>query len=720
MDRSASSPRTLALLVAALLVVSAAPADPVRGAGSALIGYGTATIDGRIAPAEWDRAARLTIELALPVPGSPEVVPAAFLVMNDATNLYAAVQIGRPIAYASMSVAFDSDGDGTFREVGDDLIGGSIDEDGESRFFDGAFVRCPAGTPGTCGVADTETSPSAPTAGTTDGAAAALRSGGLDVIETSHPLDSRDDSRDASLSAGDTVGFTLDIQLIDAALGLPCASAACGSSTSATGRLSVAASAATVRPGPSARATATRPADGTTWVAGHSVVTLTGGPETASLTYWTAPLTRGGPRTTGSGDASGMRVVSGTRTVVDITASGTTVLRYFATAHDGRPGAWHSITVRVDATRPEAMDPVASAFVQGAVLGEASSLVTWEPVDAISGVAYSTLEESTDAGRHWTRIETKSHRVRRRMELGTWYAYRVRVVDAVGNKSVWKYGRWMKADIMEATTSTVSLAGRWTPVTDADASGGSLLRAAGTDATASVRVFGSAVAVVMPTGPDHGSAIITVDGHATAVPLGGPAADRRIVWSGSWSTATWHAVTIGVGYGPGRVDLDAIATLAPSRPTDLAMQAASGRVEAERLPASTSGGAATAGPFVQPEPADLLGHWTGEGQLAWRPIEPGMLDLGVPVPHGRFRAVIFVSKGPDYGVVEMHMGGSPTQTVDLYAPSLRRYALYVDTIDQSDPLGRGDMYLSFAVTGKNPASTGMAVGVDLIMLAPIP
>lgn len=710
----------LVLVPILVLLWPLAPPARVTAAASPLSAYGTATIDGKLGAGEWDGAARMTIPFRLPVPGDPIEVPASFLVMNDAENLYLALQVGRPLDYASLSVEFDNDDDGTFSEEGDDGVGGSSGS-GESKFFDFARLRC-VGDDGSqvarCAPADDSTDALHPLAGTIDGGSASSQPSGTDFVELFHPLDSDDDARDFSLGPGSTVGFQVSIQLIDDGYGLPCDTTSCGSSTSARGRLTIATPTTGPRPGPRATAQVTAPTAGTRWVRSSATVTITGGPKTTTLTYWTAPIARGGSRALCDGETMGATTVAGSTARVLISAEGTTLVHFFAARADGRGGPWGTVTVRVDATHPEVTDPVASSFVLGATLGKASTLVTWEPVDAFSGVARSILQELRERG-PWVTITTTGSAVRRSLRVGDRYAYRVRAVDAVGNSSLWRFGPWMKAAVVDASSKTFTLSGPWTAVPDPDASGRSLLTSSTVGASATRRIFANAIALVMPTGPGHGSSTVTLDGgDAKTVDLASPTADKRVVWTDSWSVATWHTLEIRVPEGStGRVDLDAIATLAPSDPVDNAMTAASAHLEAEGLPASVSGAGAWIAPVAQAAPADLIGRWNGAGQLVWRAVKPGTLTLAVPVPHGRFRAVVFVSKGPEYGIAVIRFGPAPPITVDLYAPKLIRHVLYFDAILQT---GRGPVPFEVTVTGKNPASSGLAVGVDLFLLAAIP
>lgn len=175
---------------------------------------GTATINGVQNAGEWDSAARIDFAVNQP-PGTPgPPMPASFLVMNDASNLYVAYLISRPTLNppggggSSVSVDFDNDDDGK-RANGDDvlLINPQI------GFFDEYYTDQPPCPPGTIclGIEDTDDG------GTTDGLGATTNNGSFSFYEMSHPLNSSDDRHDFSLNAGDLVGASGEVRFCDMA-----------------------------------------------------------------------------------------------------------------------------------------------------------------------------------------------------------------------------------------------------------------------------------------------------------------------------------------------------------------------------------------------------------------------------------------------------------------------------------------------------------------------
>ena len=196
------------LLAAACALVSLSSTVEAHD-GTTLTGFGSATIDGVVSPDEWDRAGCVAFPVNVP---EGETTPGRACAMNDERMLYLLVQFDRAIADAGNTAVFEFDNDhsGGPRANGDDvlLINPGI------GFFDEVRTNAPPCPPGTaaaaCGFFDSSLG------GTNDGQGAFLNDGVTTVYEFSHPLDSSDDTRDFSLHAGQTVGFTLFIRLLAA------------------------------------------------------------------------------------------------------------------------------------------------------------------------------------------------------------------------------------------------------------------------------------------------------------------------------------------------------------------------------------------------------------------------------------------------------------------------------------------------------------------------
>jgi hypothetical protein len=195
----------LALVVA--VQTTALPAE-AHDPAVVLTGFGTATIDAVLSPGEWDNAGSINFAVNVPEGGT---TPGTLFVMNDASNLYLAVQFARPAADIGQSAGFEFDNDHSGGSLGEGDDGLLFNPNPVVLFFD--LVRttqggCPAGS--LCSFLDTTLG------GTSDGAADLFYDGTSTTYEFSHPLDSMDDAHDFSLLLLDTVGFTLFIRLADA------------------------------------------------------------------------------------------------------------------------------------------------------------------------------------------------------------------------------------------------------------------------------------------------------------------------------------------------------------------------------------------------------------------------------------------------------------------------------------------------------------------------
>ena len=146
------------------------------------------TIDGAVGGSEWAGASHAQFAIGWSYTGE-------IWVMNDASELYVAVKIADSSLTASdmLWLSFDNNNDGDF-VAGDDLLAVY----GNSQFYDAFWGP---GPPATLDTSD---------GGTGDGEGASSGSGGFNYFEFKHPLDSADDAHDFSLSAGNTVGFSIE------------------------------------------------------------------------------------------------------------------------------------------------------------------------------------------------------------------------------------------------------------------------------------------------------------------------------------------------------------------------------------------------------------------------------------------------------------------------------------------------------------------------------
>ncbi len=195
--------------------------------GVSLTGWGTATIDRIMSPGEWDGAAQSTFEAKLPVYGIGGTTPVTIFVMNDTTNLYLAAKIENKQMSVDTTVmfAFDNDHDSNSEpEVGDDYVAVSRRLSGYPyvRFDDGYLFPRDAKSFNTGIAYLSDTAPMGrPPWGTSEGAGDVGLVGNANprygtsftFVEMSHPLNTTDDLHDFSLHFGQTVGFSVRVQL---------------------------------------------------------------------------------------------------------------------------------------------------------------------------------------------------------------------------------------------------------------------------------------------------------------------------------------------------------------------------------------------------------------------------------------------------------------------------------------------------------------------------
>jgi len=156
------------------------------------------TIDGVLAPGEWDDATMIAFTFLDPI-GNPTGHGGLLFVMNNGIDLFIALKFGDDDTHINdcIGIAFDNDNVGPLT-TGDDGIGMVYKP--PLSFIDTYFLS--GGPPGwpedVIG------------GGTTDGNGWRKQDAVLTwCYEMSHPLDSLDDTHDFSLSLGDSVGFAL-------------------------------------------------------------------------------------------------------------------------------------------------------------------------------------------------------------------------------------------------------------------------------------------------------------------------------------------------------------------------------------------------------------------------------------------------------------------------------------------------------------------------------
>lgn len=226
-----------------------------------------------------------------------------------------------------------------------------------------------------------------------------------------------------------------------------------------------------------------------------------------------------------------------------------------------------SDTILLDTIAPSVSGP-RSGYVREATVSTAGRIdlrLSWTGADAGAGIARYELAQRVDGGA-WATVATSltSRTVTRSVAHGHRYVFRVRGVDRAGNVSAWVTGSPTTVSRFQESSSRVSYAGTWRTATGTRFLGGAARKSSAAGAKASITFTGRSIAWVARTGPDRGKAAVFVNGVRVAtVDLYAPTyQSRRVVWAGTWASATSRKVTVRVSGTSGRprVDLDAFFT----------------------------------------------------------------------------------------------------------------------------------------------------------------
>src|SRR5262249_29250742 len=145
--------------------------------------------------------------------------------------------------------------------------------------------------------------------------------------------------------------------------------------------------------------------------------------------------------------------------------------------------------------------------------------------------------------------------------------FRVRASDGAGNRSHWSLIT-VHPSLRDSAKSAITYAGTgaWKTRTDSAAFGGSVARSKSGGAFAITALTGGSIALIAPTGPNLGTAEVSIDGGAfTTVSLVAPKShERRVVFAANGLPAASH--TIEVKVVSGIVDIDAFEFLPDTTP----------------------------------------------------------------------------------------------------------------------------------------------------------
>ena len=219
----------------------------------------------------------------------------------------------------------------------------------------------------------------------------------------------------------------------------------------------------------------------------------------------------------------------------------------------------------LDVAAPRASAPIARPRTGLAVGTTVPVRVRWSGSDAGSGISRYEVAVSRNGG-GWATVKTTkatATSVDVTLARSGSYRYRVRAVDAAGNRSGWMEGPVIRPTLVGDASAAVR--GSWSRRYSSSYLGGSARATSARGASATYTFTGTAIAWVAATGPTCGKATVYIDGRAVAtvnLRTSGTRA-RRQVFSYAWAAAGRHTIRIvGAGTsGHPRVDVDGFVVL---------------------------------------------------------------------------------------------------------------------------------------------------------------
>jgi hypothetical protein len=225
-----------------------------------------------------------------------------------------------------------------------------------------------------------------------------------------------------------------------------------------------------------------------------------------------------------------------------------------------------SDTIILDTLAPTVTAPT-KALVLGSTLtaGRPTVRFAWSRSDVGSGVHHYEFGLSTDGGAYATVASSlASPTFDRALATGHTYRARVRATDVAGNVGAWAYGSAFRLTTYQESSGAVHWSGTWRTGSSTSFWGGHDRYAGAAGAKASLTFSGRSFAWVGSVGPSRGWAKVYVNGVLVkSVNLNAAAnANRRILFTATWSTARNRTITIRISGTAGhpRGDIDAFLT----------------------------------------------------------------------------------------------------------------------------------------------------------------
>jgi hypothetical protein len=232
------------------------------------------------------------------------------------------------------------------------------------------------------------------------------------------------------------------------------------------------------------------------------------------------------------------------------------------TASDGRGGLSVGtvlVTVVKDTFAPVTTAP--RALIVAPPIGSSAPItLTWSGTDRGFGIKTYQLQVSRNHA-PWASVTIRvgAHAARQTVALNSFYQYRVRAIDRVGN-----VGRWASLSftptLYRETSATYS--GTWKSAALSGALNGSVKYTSGLGAVASMTCTCSAFAWIGPKGPTRGTAQVYVDTIliGTFSEKSTTTLAAQEIMSVTWASRATHKIGISVA-GTGRVDVDGFLIL---------------------------------------------------------------------------------------------------------------------------------------------------------------